>query len=120
MSATSKKSKSKSNKFRAGDVYSIKEKSSIFAAVKALVVEHDTIHVCLYSQRFTTRPKSIASESLAVLPPGKGEGLGILHLPLAISDFVAWEPKLVLRATVTDDELGGYKIWKSSGGGVFD
>jgi hypothetical protein len=43
------------------------------------------------------------------------------HLPLSQSEFSAWEPVLITRTTVTQDELEGYDVWKhSSGGEVFD
>jgi hypothetical protein len=107
-----------SNEYRPGDVYSVRYSKRTFAAAKVLVVEPNAIHLCLYSQRFKTRPSSIRSEDLAVLPQGEGDGLGILHLPMQVSAFKVWKPQLLLRAQVTDDELVGYKTWKSSGGGV--
>jgi hypothetical protein len=109
----------KSNEYRLGDVYSVKDGKGRFAVVKVLAADDDAIHLCLYSQRFETRPSSIRSEDLAVLPPGEGDGLGILHLPMPVNAFNGWKPQLLLRTSVTDDELAGYNTWKSSGGGVW-
>jgi hypothetical protein len=119
MSPSSKKSLRKNSGYRPGDVYSVRYSKETFAAVKVLVVERKAIHLCLYSQRFKARPSSIRSQDLAVLSRGEGDGLGILHLPMQMSAFMAWKPRLLLRTEVTDDELVGYNTWKSSGGGLW-
>ena len=37
------------------------------------------------------------------------------HLPLSQSEFSAWEPVLITRTTVTQDELEGYDEMKKHG-----
>jgi hypothetical protein len=119
MGASRRSEARRPGEYRPGEVYSVRQSKESFAAVKILAIEQDVVHVCLYSQRFPERPSAVRLETLAVLPAGEGEGLGMFHLPISRKDFDRWKPRLLLRADVTDRELAGYNLWKSSGGGAW-
>ena len=47
------------------------------------------------------------------------EGVGIGHVALTPEHFQAWEPVLLLRGEVANDELDGYREWKAADAGIF-
>ena len=87
-----------------GGFYSIRcgEHFEIF---KVLAVFNETMHVRVYPERFTERPESVP------LTLGELDGphdRGIRHLTL--SKFASWQPELVARGEVSDEELEGYDL----------
>lgn len=87
-----------------GGLYSIRcgEHFEIF---KVLAVFKETMHVRVFPEHFKERPESV--------PPTLGEldtphDRGIRHLPL--SKFVFWQPELMARNEVTNEELEGYDL----------
>ncbi|MGH9197287.1 MAG: hypothetical protein ACRD1T_16300 [Acidimicrobiia bacterium] len=107
------------DEYRVGDIFSVSETAGTFAMVKVLVVEEHMLHLCLYSQRFTARPKTITTSDLSVSRLDHGAGVGVLHIPVLLEDFRGWEPQLVAQTDVKDDQLVGYRLWKQAGGGVW-
>jgi hypothetical protein len=106
--------------YRQGEVYSVQDKKG-YQVAKILVVDPNAVHIRLYKNLFSRRPGQIDLRTLSLDTIRDADGFCMGHLPLSQSEFSAWEPVLITRTTVTQDELEGYDVWKhSSGGGVFD
>ncbi|MGV3724798.1 MAG: hypothetical protein ACO1SX_28195 [Actinomycetota bacterium] len=106
----------------AGGLYSTDSGDGSFGIVKVLVEDPSTVHLRLYQNRFTQRPESVDPATLTlggIDDEDSGIGIGIGHLPLARRDFLNWRPMLLMKQSVSDDELEGYQMWKEAGGGVF-
>jgi hypothetical protein len=104
----------------AGGVYSTNNGDGSFGVVKVLVEDPSTVHLRLYQNRFTQRPESVDPATLNLgSTDDEDGGLGIGHLPLARRDFLGWRPVLLMKQSVSEDELEGYQMWKEAGGGVF-
>jgi hypothetical protein len=122
---------------RAGALYSTfnGDESGDYGVVKLLVLELPVAHIRVYLNRYPERPTEV---DLADLSLGnlmgefeKAEALreqgieyspefGIAHMPVHLRDFaLGWKPVFLLDDPVTEEELMGYKLWKSEGGGVF-
>jgi hypothetical protein len=109
--------------WREGGLYSIVHEYGGFGVVKVLVIERDVVHVRLYKNRFSYRPKTINQTSLTLgtredVAAGNGS-FGIGHLPLSESLFCSWRPVLLAQSTVQPEELEGYEVWKDAKGGVW-
>src|SRR5215471_19456101 len=112
-------SKSGSNGWRVGGLYSTADGKGQFSVVKILVLEPNAVHVRIYKQRFSTRPTSIDPASLTLGQLDDKEGFSIGHLPLSKSSFELWQPVFITQQSVSEGELEGYKAWKEAKGGVF-
>lgn len=84
-----------------GGIYSVSSDDG-FALVKVLAADEEAVHVCLYAQRFPTRPKTTDPATLTV---------SVGHAPLHIEGLLGWSPQLVARAAVSEEELTGYRYW---------
>ena len=102
-----------------GGLYSIAGDSTGYGVVKVIALDSGVVHVRLYANTFSERPTTLDPASLHLGKIGEPGGIGIGHLPLTTDHFAAWEPKLISRVPVTDDELDGYREWKAAGGGVW-
>ena len=89
-----------------------------FKVAKVLVLEDDGVHIRLYKETFTARPKITETLSLTLGKLGDEE-LGIGHLPLSRGAFVSWEPRLIAQENVLPGELEGYNLWKNGKGGFW-
>jgi hypothetical protein len=103
-----------------GDLYSVitGDARGGYQVAKVLAVDDQAVHVRLYAERFEQRPAAIGSESLSLGTIHEAD-FGMGHLPIAHGVFLAWEPVLIARESVTDDELDGYRIWQEEASGVF-
>lgn len=102
-----------------GGIYAVADNSSDYGVVKVLALDSGVVHIKLYANRFHELPAQIDVAALRVGKMGDEGGFGIGHLPLSTEHFAAWRPVLRARATVTAEELEGYRLWKESGGGVW-
>ena len=102
-----------------GGVYSTVNGDGGYGVVKLLAYADGICHVRIYKNKFPTRPTTVDFGSLSLGKPGDPEGFGLGHLPIRESGFLEWQPVLITTATVTPDELEGYKMWKESGGQAF-
>ncbi|NJK27498.1 MAG: hypothetical protein HC925_01535 [Coleofasciculaceae cyanobacterium SM2_3_26] len=103
----------------AGGIYSVDNRDGTYSLVKLLVVDPIAVHVCVYKERFPSRPTVADIESLKPGLMGDLNGIGMGHIPLSYGSFAEWRPKLITLSEVSDEELEGYKIWEAQGGGVF-
>ena len=91
-----------------------------FGIAKILKLKPDKVHVRIYKQRFSPRPRSIDLHSLTLGTIHDKDGFGMGHLPLLLATFQQWEPAFLTYSEVKPEELEGYEVWKSSSnGGVF-
>jgi len=100
-----------------GGLYSVRS-GGRFKVAKVLVSEGDGVHIRLYKETFTTRPK-VAETLCLTLGKLGDEELGIGHLPLSRGTFVSWEPELIVQENVLPSELEGYQFWKNGNGGFW-
>jgi hypothetical protein len=99
----------------AGGLYSVVTKPGEHGILKVLKVEPDVVHVRLYKGRWPSRPTHIDPAALTTGTVDDEDG-GIGHVPLALRIFDAMQPRLLLVAEVTPQELDGYEEWKKAGG----
>lgn len=100
-----------------GGLYSISSEGK-YKIAKVLVIEDDVVHIRLYGNTYENRPTSV-DESALFLGTPMDDVFGIGHLPISKQEFKTWEPKLIQKSSVSEEELEGYKIWKESQGGVW-
>ena len=106
--------------FVVGAYYSIENKGT-YGIAKVLAVDKRGIHVRLYRNSWQTRPIEIDPAKLELGGTINDEGrVGIGHLPLTREHFIAWEPVLLQRGSVQNDELDGFRDWQELEGGYFD
>lgn len=103
---------------RPGDIYCVDGEND-YRMAKVLVVDSDAIHIRLYKNSFHERPSRIDPDTLSLGSIHDPEGFGVVHVPLSRSSFSRWHPHYITHASVTDDELDGYKQWKQSKGTLF-
>lgn len=97
--------------YKAGDVYSVDTGEEKFSIVKVLAVEPAVIHIRVYKEKFTTRPKEVDTKKLSLGSPNDPDGFGVGHIPLELNAFKEWEPELIKNEPVTDEELEGYRMY---------
>jgi len=103
-----------------GAYYSIIDGDDIRIA-KVLKLEPQIVHVRIYKQHFSQRPRSIDPGALTLGTIHDKDGFGMGHLPLRPATFLSSEPMFLTHTEVTARELEGYNFWKeSAGGGVWE
>ena len=108
-----------SAKLEVGGLYSINNGDGRFGVAKLLAYGDGICHVRIYAQKFESRPTTIEVSTLSLGKIDDPNGGGLGHLPLRKAGFLAWQPMLIAKTTITPDELDGYNMWKEAGGGVF-
>ena len=103
----------------AGAIYSVTSGDGGFGIAKVLVADDTGVHVCLYRNRFPSRPVSVNLGDLSVGSIFDSDGFGIGHLPLSYAEFSSWQPQYLVATDVAEEELEGYRYWKEDQGGVF-
>jgi len=101
-----------------GGLYSVKDEAG-FKVVKILAQDGAGVHVRIYANKFPTRPDKIDPAKLTLGSIKDKDGFGMGHLPLDRDLFASWNPKFIAQATVSEEELDGYREWKKAKGGVF-
>ncbi len=103
-----------------GGYYSIAD-GEVFSIAKILKLEPDTVHVRIYKQHFSQRPRSIDASVLTLGTIHDQDGFGMSHLPLRLETFKSREPVFLTYSEVKPDELKGYEVWKEMAqGSVFE
>jgi hypothetical protein len=111
-----------------GALYSVRGSiEGVYQVAKVLHAEERGVHIRLYANEFSRRPTALSPELLglgSVMPEASEDqgypwALSVGHLPVSHDTFASFDPVFVARAEVSDDELEGYRIWRSSGGGFF-
>lgn len=101
-------------KYTPGDIYSVDDGGGEIGIVKVLAIEPGVIHLMIYKNKFSNRPKTVDLKQLSLGKLGDEDGFGIGHIPLDIEGFKNWKPQLIANEPVTEDELVGYNIWRES------
>ena len=112
-------SKSAQSELFEGGYYSIAD-GETFSIAKLLKLEEDIVHVRIYKQHFSQRPRSIDPTLLTLGKVTDEDGFGMGHLPLRLGAFKARKPMFVTYSEVKPEELEGYELWKESSGGVWE
>jgi hypothetical protein len=103
-----------------GGYYSIVDGERVSVA-KILKLEPDKVHVRIYKQQFSERPRSIDPSLLTLGTIHDQDGFGMSHLPLRLETFRKREPAFLTYAEVAPDELKGYEVWREiAQGAVFE
>ncbi len=90
-----------------------------YGMAKLLHVDGNAVHLRVYSDRWDIPPDDVDPWSLRLGKVGEPV-IGIGHLPLSRRAFASWEPAFDRLVMMGRGELGGYRTWLGSGGGVFD
>jgi hypothetical protein len=105
-----------------GAYYSIVD-GDVFSIAKVLKLERDPeiVHVRIYKQHFSQRPRSIDPGALTLGTIHDEDGFGMGHLPLRLVTFMDSEPIFLTHSQVQPEELEGYNLWKeTAGGGIWE
>lgn len=107
--------------WREGGLYASRQDDGTYAIVKILKLDESGVHVRVYSNRFDTIPETLDENELymAGVDHGSDEQLGLGHLPLSRTSFVAWQARFIKVVDVTESELEGYRVWLDANGGYF-
>lgn len=102
-----------------GGYYSIIDGEE-FGIAKVLKLDPEIVHVRIYKQHFSQRPRAIDPSQLTLGSILDDDGFGMGHLPLRLTTFQEREPLFITHTPVTPSELEGYNTWKDSEGGVWE
>jgi hypothetical protein len=102
-----------------GGYYSVVD-GSCFGVAKILKLDPDKVHIRVYNQRFSSRPRSIDLDQLTLKITNNTTGVGAGHIPLLRTTFMRWKPVFLTYSEVKLDELEGYNVWKDCNGGVWE
>jgi hypothetical protein len=92
-----------------------------FSIAKVLKLEPEVVHVRIYKQHFSQRPRSIDPGALTLGSIHDKDGFGMGHLPLRLATFMESDPIFLTHSELKPEELAGYNLWKeSAGGGVWE
>jgi len=101
-----------------GGLYSIPGDKDGYRVIKVLQTAPGQVHVRLYANRFTDRPRTLEIGSLMLGRIDDPRGFGMGHLPFSDRTFRSWNPVLVVRTDVSSEELEGLAEWRSAKGGL--
>ena len=93
-------------------LYSINSGDGSFRVVRVLALDPGIVHARLYRNKFEIRPVSVDPTTLSLGSVFTDEDFGIGHTPLAKEGFISWQPVLLMKTDLTDEELEGYRLWK--------
>jgi hypothetical protein len=99
-------------------IYSVNSGSGKYGIIKILVLDSNVVHIRIYANKFVNRPSQLDTSKL-FLGTIHDKEFGVGHMPIAISELLQWEPRLIMKQSITQEELEGYNIWKEDNGGVF-
>ena len=106
-------------KFKKGGMYTVDTHDGFFKIVKILVIDLSVVHICLYKNKFSSRPKVVNISKLR-LGATHDDDFSMGHISLSIKEFCSWQPKFLIKESVSEVELEGYEIWKKTQGGFFN
>jgi hypothetical protein len=102
-----------------GGYYSIIDGDE-FGIARVLKIDPEIVHVRIYKQHFSQRPRAIDPAKLTLGTIDDDGGFGMGHLPLRTPTFAEREPVFITYLPVDEDELQGYNVWKDANGGVWE
>ncbi len=91
-----------------------------FGIARVLKIDPEIVHVRIYKQHFSQRPRAIDPAKLTLGSFHDNDGFGMRHLPLRTQTFAGREPVFITHLAVADHELQGYNLWKDANGGVWE
>ena len=94
-----------------GGLYASRNDDGTYGVMKVLAVDDFAVHLRSYKNRFRDIPKDLDTSVLSLGGIDDPDGFGIGHFPLAKDGFWNSEPIFLIRETVTDDELEGYRMY---------
>ena len=106
-------------KYRAGQVYCYKTESGKYKVMKILKVGIG-IHIRIYQDAFKMFPKEVSIPKLKLEFSEEKDGFSIGHMPVTYFMFMKYNPIFIKKENVNDEEMEGYKEWKSQNGGYFN
>lgn len=111
---------SKPSKIVAGGYYYTKDAKG-YQVIKVLKVEPSCVHIRVFKNLFASPPTIDDIPDLSInmtIDDLKQEKItfGMAHLPLDPKGFIEENPILFATLPVTEDELEGYREWKSQSG----
>lgn len=89
-----------------------------YGAAKLLHADRGGVHLRVFSDRWRVPPDEMDPWALR-LGSAEDDVVGIGHVPLTRRAFAAMEPSFSRLAMIGASELGGYRMWRESGGGYF-
>jgi hypothetical protein len=89
-----------------------------FGIAKVLKIDPDIVHVRIYKQHFSQRPRAIHPDQLTLGTIHDKDGFGMGRLPLPIATFPSHEPRFITPSAVTAKELEGCTLRRDAEGGV--
>lgn len=104
-----------------GGLYATPGEKGGYSVFKILKLDDRGVHVRLFSNHFSARPKIVDESTLylAGMDRKSGESLGMGHAPISNRSFADWQVTFVQQSTVKEEELAGYKMWLEANGGYF-
>jgi len=102
-----------------GGLYSLSGGEGSFQIANILALDPKCVHIRLYKKKFDTRPSGVDPSALSLGTIHDVDGFSMGHLPVTRQEFLRWEPLLIAQATVSEDELDGFRIWQEAKGGCF-
>jgi hypothetical protein len=109
----------KHTELKVGGLYSVDDGEGHYRVAKILALDDSAVHICLYKNKYGSRPATVDASSLSLGTIHDKDGFGMGHLPLSKAAFANWQPAFLSQSSVTDEELEGYEMWKEDQGGVF-
>jgi len=105
-----------------GGLYYFENERNGYSVLKVLTRDDLGIHVRVYSNNFATPPANVDPATLYIASMENrklDDGVGAGHMAVSHASFSDWRAVHFQTATVTDEELEGYRAWLQSGGGYF-
>ncbi|MCW1916593.1 TIGR03067 domain-containing protein [Luteolibacter sp. GHJ8] len=90
---------------KVGGIYAKESDDGKYSLLKVLRVEDDIVHIRFYEDRFDKIPLGVVTKDLKVLTS---------HAPLERKAFLEAERDLVAIEAVSEDELGGYRLYQKA------
>ncbi len=87
-------------------------------AAKLLHADRSGVHLRIFADRWPVPPDGVDPWALR-LGTGEDGVVGIGHVPLTLRAFAAMRPSFARLVMIGSSELGGYRMWRESGGGYF-
>lgn len=107
-----------SHNYEVGGVYTVWTQGC-YRAIKLLSADEGGLHLRIYGNSWVERPTHIDPTRLTMDSASGNSPRAIGHMPLVRASFLAMGPKLLIKTTVEESELDGYRMWEEAKGGYF-
>ena len=102
-----------------GGFYAIDWGDGHYGTAKVLVVDDVCTHVRLYPNEWPVSPVGLSPDDLKLKAIRNGLPK-IGHVPVSHAIFESWNPVILARQRVVEEELDGYRMWVENKGGYFN